>query len=703
MPRINFDNKIKSRTWVILLVAVLLASSAVLQLNIVAAKGATVPTTLAANVPVAGGPTGVAFDSGNNMLYVTDSSGNVSVLTDANLSTSSACYPSCGTLVASIKLAGSASPTSIVADPTDSEVFVSDTHNNKVHVISTTSNTDVKQIALTGTPEGIAWDSANDMVYVGNSAGGLNGISPTTNAVVSTISLSGTPSGVAVDTTFSAVFVALSNVGKVVSVNTTTNLVNKTITVKTNPQGAAFDSSSNTIYVADQGSGQVSVINAKTDKVSTVTVGSSPSGVAYDVTVKDVYVSNNGANTISVLSGTKVKNTIVVQSSPKGVAFDSKNNQVDVANSASNTLSVISTAYLNYVGPSTLPSGSINETGSTLLQPMIGSWTTGFDTVYTHVGVFNSGGGSGEGQLAIETGWQGGIVGTVQEQLGGSDAYQNSSTFHTTYPEILEIPVAVSAQQINYNVPGIPQSMNLNLSGTILTDIYNGTITVWNDSRIQAANPGAVNAGDQTLLPYQNITVFRRGEATGSGDTFIFTQYLALSDPWWASNVGYGTLVTWPSAPHNQTAIGNSGMVSGIQATPYSIGYVGISFLNTAETDGLGFAFLQNQAGNYVNITSANIQAAVNAKLPFVPADEQISLEYAPGATSYPIVNFEYVFVRDNQSSATEALLIRTFLSWCIATNDGQQGLYLNLQHFVALPNSVIVLSQTQIAEIGPY
>src|ERR1700751_1485774 len=75
--------------------------------------------------------------------------------------------------------------------------------------------------------------------------------------------------------------------------------------------------------------------------------------------------------------------------------------------------------------------------------------------------------------------------------------------------------------------------------------------------------------GTQPIIP------IRRAE--GSGDTFIFTQFLTFSDPVWGDNYGYGTTITWPAVPGSLAAIGNAAMVEKVQKTENSWAYIGVS------------------------------------------------------------------------------------------------------------------------------
>ena len=68
--------------------------------------------------------------------------------------------------------------------------------------------------------------------------------------------------------------------------------------------------------------------------------------------------------------------------------------------------------------------------------------------------------------------------------------------------------------------------------------MYEGTIKTWNDPQIAALNPG-VN------LPATPVVPLHRSD--GSGDTFVFTQYLSKQDPdGWGKSPGFGTTVAVP-------------------------------------------------------------------------------------------------------------------------------------------------------------
>lgn len=331
-------------------------------------------------------------------------------------------------------------------------------------------------------------------------------------------------------------------------------------------------------------------------------------------------------------------------------------------------------------GPSARGNVQILETGSSLLYPLFNEWQAAYQPMDANVQLTTQSTGSGAGITDATRGLA---------QIGASDAYLSEQQ-HSANPDILDIPLAVSAQQINYNLPGL-NHIHLRLSGPVLASIYRGQITAWNDPRIAALNRGV------TLPSHTIVPVVR---ADGSGDTFLFTMLLTKSAPriWTA---GYSTTVNWPAVPAELSAEGNQGVEQAVKETPYSIGYIGISYLRHAIADGLGYAAVENQAGNFVLPTAADIEAAVRAAATNVPRDERISLVFSPGADSYPIINFEYALVSRQQSGAATASALKALLNWALNPLGGSASKYLAPVHFEPLPAAVVKLSQAQIAEIS--
>ncbi len=324
---------------------------------------------------------------------------------------------------------------------------------------------------------------------------------------------------------------------------------------------------------------------------------------------------------------------------------------------------------------------SLLETGSSLLYPLFNLWVPAYTKANPSVRITTQSTGSGTGIAEATSGLA---------QIGASDAYVSNALMKKN-PGLLNIPLAISSQMVNYNLPGL-NSDHLKLSGPVLAGIYQGKITKWNDKEIAKINPGA------TLPDHPIITIHR---TDGSGDTFIFAQYLSFSTPDWQDNIGYGTTISWPAAPGAIGATGNQGMISALKGNDYSIAYVGISFQQAFADAKLGEAALQNRSGKFLRPTADSVQAAAGEKVKETPADERISLIFAPGDNSYPIINYEYAIVKSQQSSAAQADALKNFLGWAISPDGGGAPHFMQAVNFVALPPAVVKLSQDQIGKIS--
>ena len=326
------------------------------------------------------------------------------------------------------------------------------------------------------------------------------------------------------------------------------------------------------------------------------------------------------------------------------------------------------------------PAESLTETGSTLLYPLWNLWAPGYNQTYSNVTIQTAGTGSGTGITDATNG---------TADIGASDAYLSPSQVQAS-PTLLNIPLAISAQLVTYNIPGV--TAHLKLTGKVLSQIYQGKVTTWNDQSITALNPGVT-------LPATPIVTLHRSD--GSGDTFLFTQFLSKTDAsGWGATIAYGTTVQWPNAPGALGENGNSGMVSGCKATVGCVAYVGISYQTQALQAGLGYAQLQNAKGAYELPTQTAIAAEAASFVSKTPPNGTISLIYGPAATGYPIINYEYAIVNAHQGDSNKAKAIRSVLEWAINPKDGNDPTYLSQVAFQPLPTKVVAQSVKQIIKI---
>ncbi len=208
--------------------------------------------------------------------------------------------------------------------------------------------TTIATIPVATQPVGLAFDSANNAVYVANNGAGLvSVISEATETVTATIAVGGAPVGVAVDAATNTIYVANWGTNSLDVINGATNSLITTIPVGTTPDGVGVDSATDTIYVANWGSNSVSVIDGATNTVITVVpVGTGAGWFGVDSSTNTIYESNNNGQSVSVLNGATyaVIATIPVQNCPVQVGVETVTNMVYVANFCSDTVSVINGA-----------------------------------------------------------------------------------------------------------------------------------------------------------------------------------------------------------------------------------------------------------------------------------------------------------------------------------------------------------------------
>jgi phosphate transport system substrate-binding protein len=320
---------------------------------------------------------------------------------------------------------------------------------------------------------------------------------------------------------------------------------------------------------------------------------------------------------------------------------------------------------------------SLSETGSTLLYPLFNLWVPAYKKAYPQVTITTAGTGSSEGISSAAGG---------TADIGASDAYLSPADV-SKYPTLEDIPLAISAQMIDYNLPGFKGTLKLN--GTILADMYTGKITMWNNSAIAALNPGVT-------LPDIKVVPLHRSD--GSGDTFIFTTYLSKTNSAWSSAVGYDTTVAWPKVASGLAFKGNSGMVTGCKDNPGCIAYIGISYKSETTAAGLGEAEVENGDSQYELPSNATIATAAGS-FSTIPASGAISLIDSSASGAYPLINYEYAIVNTTQSSATTATDIKALLNWVITK--GNAATYLDQVNFQPLPSAAIAASKALIGKIG--
>jgi phosphate transport system substrate-binding protein len=310
-------------------------------------------------------------------------------------------------------------------------------------------------------------------------------------------------------------------------------------------------------------------------------------------------------------------------------------------------------------------SASLTGAGSTLVAPLMANWISGYE----------SGGGTSVKYSAVGSGTGIAQITARTVDFGASDAPLTNEQA-SACNGCVQIPWALSATGIGINVPGV---RSINLSGTLLAEIFLGKIKKWNDPKIKKANPKA-------KLPGTRITpVFR---SDGSGDTYAFTDFLSKVSPAWKGQIGTGTSVGFKAGVG---AKGNQGVTSTVSKTQGAIGYISASYLIAA---GLKVAAIQNRAGKYEFPNLKNIEAAA-ATVKRVPGSNAISIVNPPSSakTAYPISTFTYAIVPHD---APQKAALQQFIGYAV-TKGQAFGASLD---FAPLPAVVLQAAQKALASL---
>ncbi|HKG31172.1 MAG TPA: phosphate ABC transporter substrate-binding protein PstS [Nitrososphaeraceae archaeon] len=322
---------------------------------------------------------------------------------------------------------------------------------------------------------------------------------------------------------------------------------------------------------------------------------------------------------------------------------------------------------------------TINGAGATFPFPLIDTWRVDYKNIKPNVNINYQSIGSGGGVKQF-------IEKTVD--FGATDAPLTASEVQRA-PGAVHIPETIGSVVAAYNIPSMP-NRGLKLTGPLLADIFLGKITKWNDPKIQSLNPGV-------SLPGEDIIVVHRSD--GSGTTYVWTDYLSNISAAWKEQIGRGKSVQWPIGIGGP---GNEGVANAITGSPNTIGYVELAYALTSQ---MPYAYLQNQAGKFVEPTLESTRAAVAATAPTLPKGddswEHVSVVNAPGAGSYPVASFSYLILFKELSTnpsidQAKAKGLVDFMSWAIT--DGQQS--ADDLSYVPLPAEVVKLNQETLKSL---
>lgn len=311
---------------------------------------------------------------------------------------------------------------------------------------------------------------------------------------------------------------------------------------------------------------------------------------------------------------------------------------------------------------------TLNASGSSFQKQFQEVAIEGFAKIAKDVKVNYGAGGSGKGRQDFAD---------MVTDYGCMDGlYKGTDLTKVKGGAFLYFPILLGAITVSYHVDGVAK---LQLSPETIAKIFQRDIKNWNDPAIAADNPGA-------KLPDGNIIVAHRSD--GSGTTEQFTKYLdaAAKDTW---KLKSGSTVEWPA--DTQAGNGNGGVAQIIKSTNHAIGYVD---LPDAKASGLTYASVKNQAGKFIEPSSASASAAGDG------IDVKDNLTYisvnAKGDAAYPITAPTWCVAYTLQTDKAKGTALKAYFKYMLTD---AQALIKDID-FAPLPKSLADKAVAQLDKI---
>lgn len=296
-------------------------------------------------------------------------------------------------------------------------------------------------------------------------------------------------------------------------------------------------------------------------------------------------------------------------------------------------------------------SGELNGSGASSQESAMEAWRAGFQNQNPDVTVSYDPVGSGGGRTAF-------LDGSVQ--FAGTDSALDEDELAQAQDrcfgaEAVDLPVYVSPIAVVFNLEGVD---SLNLSAATIANIFNNTITTWNDPAIAAENP-------DVQLPDTAITPVHRSDE--SGTTKNFTDYLAKASggAWTEEASG-----DWP-LDGGESGAQTSGLIQAVSGGNGTIGYADFS-----KAGDLGVVKIK-VGEEWVAPSEEGAAAALDAS----PRDDaraegdivvKIDRETTESG-AYPMILVSYLVACQAYDSQDDVDLVQAFLTY-VASAEGQSA-----------------------------
>jgi phosphate transport system substrate-binding protein len=335
------------------------------------------------------------------------------------------------------------------------------------------------------------------------------------------------------------------------------------------------------------------------------------------------------------------------------------------------------------------PTAIINHGGSSFVYPFVAYMTTGngagrYNNPSVTFGT-DTAAGSGDGRNGVAAGtYSVGYSDYPMNILAGSapTGYTSQAAINRDF---IQVPVALGGAVVGYHLPGLN---NLKLSAQVIADIYNGSITKWNDDDIKDLNKGV-------SLPDKAIKVLYR--SASSGTTYAFTNYLNVAtrtSPAASGAVMEGSGKAW-KATNTVGEANNAAMAADLAAVDGSIGYLEYSYV-LANPGAIQTAQLQGASGEWLKPSLTNMANAATAYKKTL-STTQFSIVYGAGKNVWPFATYVWGIVKKDQTATAAngeaAVKYLDYISHAGQTKATSLG-------YVPLPTAAQAYARTQLLQV---
>jgi len=266
------------------------------------------------------------------------------------------------------------------------------------------------------------------------------------------------------------------------------------------------------------------------------------------------------------------------------------------------------------------------------------------------------------------------------------------------------IPIVAGGTSFMYNLTsGGNRITNLRLSGDVITKMFTGVITKWNDKLIAADNPGLT-------LPDRAVVPVVRSDGSGSTAQFTLwmaTQYKTLWDSY-CHSVGRnecGQTSFFPTKS-GMVAQPNSQGVSGYVAQKANEGTITYVEYSYALKTGFPVAKVLNTAGYYVEPKASNVAVGLlGAKINQDKTSSMYLTQQLGGVynnddpRAYPLSSYSYMILPTTEQSsftAAKGATLSAFANYFLC--EGQQQ--AEVLGYSPLPINLVQVGLSQVTKV---